>query len=134
MRNDLSEKDIFVGVVYLLAELHGTQFGRLGPGVHHDIEHGAYGLRHTKVCSAWTLLQLHLKGCSGSETTQGRPNSNWLALVIQNRVQNNKTKYVPVIQSFCVILSVAAAILSGTINTAKILTRAGILAFEMTKM
>lgn len=88
--------------MYLLAELHGTQFGGLGLGVHHDIEHGAYGLRNTEVCGAGALLQLHLKGCSGSETTQWRINST---VVIQKwDVKSEVRKQEPNIESFFIKL------------------------------
>lgn len=47
--------------LYLLAQLHGTQFGRLGSGVYHDIKHCADGLRDAEVCGPTALLQLHFK-------------------------------------------------------------------------
>lgn len=46
---------------YLLAQVYGTQLGGLGPGIHHDVEHGADGLRHAEVCGPAALLKLRLK-------------------------------------------------------------------------
>ena len=50
---------------YLLAQLHGAELGGLRLGVHHHIEHGADGLRHTEVC-----------GCSSGAGPR-RPLGSW---------------------------------------------------------
>lgn len=52
---------IYCSVSYLLTQVHGTQLGRLGLGVHHDVEHGADGLRHAEICGAAALLKLGLE-------------------------------------------------------------------------
>lgn len=48
-------------VSYLLSQVHGTQLGRLGLGIHHDVEHGADGLWHTEVCAPAAPLKFSLK-------------------------------------------------------------------------
>lgn len=58
--NKMSSKEIF-SVSYLLIQVHGTQLGWLGLGIHHDIEHGADGLWHAEVCGPAALLKLGLE-------------------------------------------------------------------------
>lgn len=57
-----SLREIF-SISYLLPQVHGTQLGWLDLGVHHDVEHGADGLRHSEVCGPAAPLKLGLKGC-----------------------------------------------------------------------
>lgn len=55
---------------HLLTQVHGAEFGRLHPGVHQDIKHGANGLWNAEVRGPAALLELGLKCCSCSAAVE----------------------------------------------------------------
>lgn len=69
-----------VTVPYLLTQVHGAQLGRLHFGIHHHVEHGANGLRHTEVRGPTAPLELDLKCRPGPLDKQTQPSPHLIDL------------------------------------------------------